>query len=107
MLVNRVISFTRLIIRGLLLYTFREYERGAKTVELLAIYLAAGLMIGLGGLGAAIGVGILASKLLEACARQPELAQGLQVRYYIVMTTIDVIPMIGLAVGLYLIFAVA
>jgi F-type H+-transporting ATPase subunit c len=76
-------------------------------VEPLAIYLAAGLMIGLGGLGAAIGVGILASKFLEGCARQPELASSLQLRFYIVMTTIDVIPMIGLAVGLYLIFAVA
>ena len=41
-------------------------------MEQLAIYLAAGLMIGLGGLGAAIGVGILGSKMLEGSARQPE-----------------------------------
>lgn len=40
-------------------------------MELTAIYLAAGLMIGLGGLGAAIGVGILGSKMLEGSARQP------------------------------------
>ena len=76
-------------------------------MELSAIYLAAGLMIGLGGLGAAIGVGVLGSKLLEGCARQPELASLLQGRFYIAMSTVDVIPMIGLAVGLYLIFAVA
>lgn len=76
-------------------------------MELSSIYLAAGLMIGLGGLGAAIGVGVLGSKLLEGCARQPELASNLQGRFYLVMTTVDVIPMIGLAVALYLIFSVA
>jgi F-type H+-transporting ATPase subunit c len=76
-------------------------------VELESIYLAAGLMIGLGGLGAAIGVGVLGSKLLEGCARQPELAPALQGKFFIAMSTVDVIPMIGLAIGLYLIFAIA
>ena len=75
-------------------------------MELSIIYLAAGLMIGLGSLGAAIGVGILGSKLLEGSARQPELAPQLQARFFIAMGTVDVIPMIGLAMGLYLIFAV-
>jgi F-type H+-transporting ATPase subunit c len=76
-------------------------------VETWSIYLAAGLMIGLGGLGAAIGIGILGSKLLEGCARQPELAGALQGRFFIVMSVVDVIPIVGLALGLYLIFAVA
>ena len=76
-------------------------------MELLSIYLAAGLMVGLGGLGAAIGVGVLGSRLLEACARQPELAPALQGRFFIVLSVVDVIPIIGLALGLYLIFAVA
>jgi F-type H+-transporting ATPase subunit c len=76
-------------------------------MELLSIYLAAGLMIGLGGLGAAIGVGVLGSKLIEGCARQPELAPSLQGQFFIVMSTVDVIPIIGLALGLYLILVVA
>lgn len=76
-------------------------------MEKSAIYLAAGLMIGLGGLGAAIGVGVLGSKLLEGCARQPELSRSLQGKFYVVMSTVDVIPMIALAIGLYLIFAIA
>jgi F-type H+-transporting ATPase subunit c len=76
-------------------------------VELFAIYLAAGLMIGLGGLGAAVGVGVLGSRLLEGCARQPELGAMLQGRFFIVMSVVDVIPIVGLAIGLYLIFAVA
>ena len=76
-------------------------------MELLSVYLAAGLMVGLGGLGAAIGVGVLGSRLLEACARQPELAPALQGRFFVVLSVVDVIPIIGLALGLYLIFAVA
>jgi F-type H+-transporting ATPase subunit c len=76
-------------------------------VELSSIYLAAGLMVGLGGLGAAIGVGVLGSKLLEGCARQPELAPSLQGKFFMAMSTVDVIPIIGLAMGLYLIFVVA
>jgi F-type H+-transporting ATPase subunit c len=76
-------------------------------MEQLAIYLAAGLMIGLGGLGAAIGVGVLGSKMLEGCARQPELGPMLQAKFFIVMSVVDVIPIVGLAMGLYLIFAVA
>ena len=76
-------------------------------MEQLAIYLAAGLMIGLGGLGAAIGVGVLGSKMLEGCARQPELGTMLQVKFFTVMSVVDVIPILALALGLYLIFAVA
>ena len=64
-------------------------------------------MIGLGGLGAAIGVGLLGSKLLEGCARQPELGPALQNRFYIAMSTVDVIPMIGVGIGLYLVLGVA
>jgi F-type H+-transporting ATPase subunit c len=76
-------------------------------VEPSSIYLAAGIMIGLGGVGAAIGVGVLGSKLLEGCARQPELAPMLQGKFYVAMSMVDVIPIIGLALGLYLIFGVA
>ena len=76
-------------------------------MEQLAIYLAAGLMIGLGGFGAAIGVGVLGSKMLEGCARQPEFGSMLQPKFFIVMSVVDVIPIVGLAIGLYLIFAVA
>ena len=47
-------------------------------MELSVLYLAAGIMIGLGGLGASVGVGLLGSKLLEGCARQPELTSHLQ-----------------------------
>ena len=38
------------------------------------VALAAGLIIGLGAIGACIGIGIMGSKYLESAARQPELA---------------------------------
>ena len=47
------------------------------------IYIAAALMMGLGGLGAAIGVGLLGGKLIEGSARQPELAPKLQVTFFL------------------------
>ena len=47
------------------------------------IYVAAAIMMGLGGLGAAIGVGLLGGKLIEGSARQPELAPKLQVTFFL------------------------
>ncbi len=76
-------------------------------MDISVIYLSAAVMIGLAGLGAAIGVGVLGSKYLEGAARQPELGTELQGRFFVVMGTVDVIPMISLALGLYLIISIA
>tara|TARA_B100002003_G_C13822169_1_gene404654 strand:+ start:173 stop:376 length:204 start_codon:yes stop_codon:yes gene_type:complete len=53
-------------------------------MEASLVYLAGALLIGLGGLGAAVGVGILGGKLMEGCARQPELGPSLQGRFFVV-----------------------
>ena len=37
------------------------------------LYIAGALMMGLGALGAAVGIGILGGRFLEGAARQPEL----------------------------------
>ena len=39
------------------------------------LFVAAALMLGLGAVGAAIGVGVLGGKYLEGVARQPELSR--------------------------------
>ena len=67
--------------------------------------LAAAIMLGLGALGAAIGVGILGGKLLEGTARQPELGPMLQGRFFLVAGLIDAIPIIGVGRAMYLMFA--
>ena len=64
-----------------------------------------GLMIGLGALGACIGIGIMGSKFLEAVARQPELASMLQVRMFLLVGLIDASFIIGLAMALFFAFA--
>lgn len=71
------------------------------------IYVAGAIMIGLGGLGAAIGIGILGGKLLESSARQPELASKLQGTFFLAAGLIDAIPIIGVGLAMYLLFAVA
>ena len=67
--------------------------------------IAAGLLIGLGALGTAIGFAILGGKFLEGAARQPELTPMLQTKMFIVAGLLDAVPMIGVAIALLLIFA--
>ena len=75
-------------------------------MEQSVIYIAAGLMMGLGAVGAAIGVGVLGGKYLEGAARQPELIPLLRTQLFIVMGLVDAVPMIAVGLGLYLMFAV-
>ena len=67
--------------------------------------IAAGLLIGLGALGTAIGFALLGGKFLEGAARQPELTNMLQTKMFIVAALLDAIPIIGVAIALLLIFA--
>ncbi len=67
--------------------------------------IAAGLLIGLGALGTAIGFALLGGKFLEGAARQPELATMLQTKMFIVAGLLDAVPIIGVAIALLLIFA--
>jgi len=64
-----------------------------------------GLMIGLGALGACIGIGVMGSKFLESAARQPELIPMLQGRMFLLVGLIDASFIIGLAMAMY--FAIA
>ena len=66
--------------------------------------IAAGIMLGAAGFGTAIGFGLLGGKFLEGAARQPEMAPMLQVKMFIVAGLLDALSVIGLAIGLYLVF---
>jgi len=67
--------------------------------------IAAGLLVGLGALGTAIGLALLGGKFLESAARQPELMNELQTRMFIVAGLLDAVPIIGVAIALLLLFA--
>ncbi|MBT8148913.1 MAG: F0F1 ATP synthase subunit C [Gammaproteobacteria bacterium] len=69
------------------------------------ITLAGALVLGLGAIGAAVGVGILGSKFLEGAARQPELIPMLRTQFFIMMGLVDAVPMIGVGIGFYILFA--
>lgn len=71
------------------------------------LFIAGGLMLGLGALGASIGVGILGSKFLEGAARQPELLPMLRTQMFIVLGLVDAVPMIAVGIAFYVLFAVA
>lgn len=70
------------------------------------LYVAAGLMLGLGALGAAVGIGVLGGRFLEGAARQPELIPMIRTQFFIVMGLTDALPVISIAMGLYVLFAV-
>ncbi|QEW08308.1 F0F1 ATP synthase subunit C [Nitrincola iocasae] len=70
------------------------------------LFIAAALMLGLGAIGGAIGVGLLGGKFLEGAARQPELVPLLRTQFFIVMGLVDAIPMISVGMALYTMFAV-
>ncbi|HKQ82468.1 MAG TPA: F0F1 ATP synthase subunit C [Steroidobacteraceae bacterium] len=67
--------------------------------------IAAGLLIGLGALGTAIGFALLGGKFLEGSARQPELMPMLRTNMFVIAGLLDAIPIIGVAIALLLIFA--
>jgi F-type H+-transporting ATPase subunit c len=64
-----------------------------------------GLMVGLGALGACIGIGIMCSSFLEGAARQPEMIPELQGKVFLLLGLIDASFIIG--VGLAMMFAFA
>ena len=76
-------------------------------IALIQAYTALGLgiIIGLGAIGACIGIGIMGSKFLESAARQPELIPTLQGRMFLLAGLIDAAFLIGVALAMF--FAVA
>lgn len=73
--------------------------------DLSFVALACGLIIGLGAIGACIGIGIMGGKYLEASARQPELMEKLQGKMLLLAGLIDAAFIIG--VGIAMFFATA
>ncbi|HVH33010.1 MAG: ATP F0F1 synthase subunit C [Lysobacterales bacterium 69-70] len=67
--------------------------------------IAIGIIIGLGALGACLGIALMGSKFLESAARQPELVPMLQGRMFLLAGLIDAAFIIGLAVALFFGFA--
>ncbi len=63
--------------------------------------LACGIIIGLGAIGACIGIALMGSKFLESSARQPELMGQLQTKMFLLAGLIDAPFIIGVGLALY------
>ena len=64
-----------------------------------------GIIIGLGALGACLGIGLMGGKYIEASARQPELREPLQTKMFLLAGLIDAAFLIGVGVAMLFAFA--
>ena len=69
------------------------------------ILVAGGILMGLSAIGSGVGIGMLGGKYLEVVARQPELQPMLLTQLFIVLALVDAVPIIGVGISLYMIFA--
>ena len=69
------------------------------------VALACGIIIGLGAIGACIGIAIMGGKYLEASARQPELMNELQTKMFVFAGLIDAAFLIGVGIAMMFAFA--
>jgi len=69
------------------------------------VFVAGGILMGLAAIGSGLGIGMLGGKYLEGVARQPELQPMLLTQLFIVLALVDAVPIIGVGISLYMIFA--
>ncbi len=67
--------------------------------------IAAAIMMAAAAIGSPFAIAIFGSKFMEGISRQPELLPTLRTQFFIVAGLIEAIPMIAVAIGLYLVFA--
>ena len=63
--------------------------------------LGVSLLIGIAAFGSCIGIGIVGSKFLEGTARQPELVDTLQTKFFLVAGVTDGAFIIATGIGLW------
>ena len=69
-----------------------------------ATVIAAAIILSLAALGTALGFGLLGGKYIESSARQPEMMNPLQVKFFIIAGLLDAVSMIGVVVAFILVF---
>jgi F-type H+-transporting ATPase subunit c len=80
-------------------------KKGVVMTNVALVALACGLIIGLGAIGACIGIGIMGGKFIEASARQPELMNSLQTKMFLLAGLIDAAFLIGVGIAMMFAFA--
>ncbi|PKL36894.1 ATP synthase F0 subunit C [Candidatus Peregrinibacteria bacterium HGW-Peregrinibacteria-1] len=70
-----------------------------------AKFLAAGIALGLGGLGSAIGEGLVAGRAMDGMARNPKMADKLFTNMIVAMALVESSVIYTLVIALILIFS--
>jgi F-type H+-transporting ATPase subunit c len=78
----------------------------SESIVVAATILAFGLIILGVALGSAVGDGIVASKAVEAIARQPEARPNIQTFMFLGVGVLEAFPIIGLGLAFYLLLVV-
>ena len=65
------------------------------------IAVACGLIIGLGAIGACLGIGTMGGRFIDGAVRQPELMNALQVKMFLLAGLIDAAFIIGTGIALW------
>ena len=90
---------TATLVAAILLPAMAMADTG-EGLKLLGVAVGAGVA----GMGAAIGIGFLAGKLVESIARQPELETKLLGRFFLTAGLTDAVPIIAIAIALLVLF---
>jgi F-type H+-transporting ATPase subunit c len=69
------------------------------------IAIACGLIIGLGAIGACLGIGAMGGRFIDGAVRQPEMMEPLQVKMFLLAGLIDANFLIGVGVAMMFVFA--
>ena len=69
------------------------------------IAVACGLIIGLGAIGACLGIGTMGGRFIDGAVRQPEMMEPLQTKIFLLAGLIDANFLIGVGVAMMFVFA--
>lgn len=70
-----------------------------------SVALAVAIIMSFAAVGTAIGFALLGGKYIESSARQPEMMNPLQTKFFIIAGLLDAISMIAVVVALIMVFA--
>lgn len=66
--------------------------------------IAVGIILGMAALGTGIGFALLGGKYIESSARQPEMMNPLQGKFFIIAGLLDAVAMIAVVIALIMVF---
>ena len=69
------------------------------------IALTCGLIIGLGAIGACLGIGTMGGRFIDGAVRQPEMMELLQTKMFLLAGLIDANFLIGVGIAMMFVFS--